>query len=152
MNIITDRFKFLREYGFNILTGEGCGLGMRLTTDLDEQAIGILEEFLCVNVRRGSSWNASGENTGSWMMPRNLVDDLVAYILAVVEQYPVVAIVNYNDGSLYANYVSGFSDGEWPNYHDKLNRFFPGGWFAYYLTGTTRNGARNQHVFSGRVE
>lgn len=62
----------LRELGINLLTGEACGIGMRILCDLNEDGIKLWETFT------RSKANAEGWNDGkaSVMIPNSMFQEL----------------------------------------------------------------------------
>ena len=64
----------LRDLGIFLLTGEACGIGMRVLCDLNDEGIRIWESFTRSNVVIGSNWNSKGK--ASVMIPRSMFREL----------------------------------------------------------------------------
>lgn len=62
----------LKQFGFNYLTGEACGIGMRILFDLNERAIDIWESFTRTTVT-SHAWN---DGKASIMLPHSIGQDL----------------------------------------------------------------------------
>jgi len=153
----------LRDYGFDILTGEACGIGIRLLVDLSPRAVSIMEELLSVKMTDdNNSWNHQGKaGWKSIMIPRNMIDDLLVYVLA--REYPYVVKVDWDVPQVArAHYCEGIPDKQtlelWKDAADlvyvsldELGHTLHH-WRMYYAAGTVRNGTRNQHVMSGRID
>lgn len=153
----------LEKYGIETLTGEACGIGTRLLCDLSPEGTAIIERMLGITVEpRNNSWNHQGqEGWHSMMIPRSLLKDLLIYVLA--EQYPYVGMVDHRAaGAFMSFYVIGLPNDEardeWKTHVQKIhmdkgangeNIYY---WRLFTSGGTARNGTRNRHMFSGRVD
>jgi hypothetical protein len=62
----------LRELGINLLTGEACGLGMRVLCDLDEDGIKLWEAF----TRSKADTEGWNDGKASVMIPHSMFQDL----------------------------------------------------------------------------
>lgn len=102
---IIDSWDSLRAFGIEALTGEACGLRMRLLCDLTESGREIIQRFFggTVVVVNGSEWyGGSGDDphVASIMLPRSVLEDLGAYCLA--EAHPQAAIALCKDRTIRA--------------------------------------------------
>lgn len=150
----------LERLGFDVLTGEACGVGNRLLVDLSPSATGIMEEFLSMRFRDdNNSWNHSGQaGWHSIMMPRDMIDDLLVHILAR-EGYPYVVKVDVPRGvglGWSAHFVEGIKSEAWDAWKERAERLYQDGeryyWRVYRVMGNARNHTRNTHYFSGRTD
>lgn len=139
-------FDDLRPYGITPLTGEACGLGMRVLCDLTPAGEKILTDFLGGNVsfKKGSNWNSGA--VSSVMLPYSILKELGAFVLLTRYEYAITEAKIEKDRFAIDGVVG--CDGErFEEYRklcgDKL-RF-------YRRAGTAAGGLRNEHVMSGRV-
>lgn len=71
----------LRHFGFDVLTGEACGLGMRLLVDINKQAAATLRAVLDVKeISFKEQWN-SGEKVGCIMLPHDFLGPIAIFAL-----------------------------------------------------------------------
>jgi len=136
----------LEPYGLIYLTGESCGLGMRILFDLTPAGVNLLQEFWGSNVtiQTGSNWNHSDGQVASIMLSPAIFDDLAAFTLA--HEYPIVVVVNHREEGWSSHWIAGYSQEDWAEYKDRC--------FALYKTVRVYTNAgkmRNQHQFSGRT-
>ena len=146
-----DSSDYLKSIGINILTGEACGLSMRLLCDITESAQTLLSDFF-----GGVTFNAVGWNNydgKSIMLTRETLNDIIVY--SVCTQYPIVIKCSYRNkrGKFETNHLRGL------NTQDELNALKPhyqkihdNNYRVFYSSGTAAGGLRNTHEFSGRVE
>lgn len=66
----------LKELGIRLLTGEACGLAMRVLCDLNEDGIKLWETFTRTKVVPESNWNSSDGDSASVMIPHGMFQDL----------------------------------------------------------------------------
>jgi hypothetical protein len=64
----------LRDLGIDLLTGEACGVSMRVLCDLDDNGIELWESFTRSRVIPDSNWNSRGK--ASVMIPYSMFEDL----------------------------------------------------------------------------
>ena len=159
----------LEEYGIHRLTGEACGIGLRILCDLDPNGVAMLQEFLSIDLGdRNNSWNHQGKaGWKSIMLPYSIFADLMVYVLAKEFKYTVK--VDWHTPWANAHYVEGFSLKEdYLDFRENANRLYVTDrrtpkeieagaeprshscWRVFISSGTA--GMRNQHVWSGRVE
>lgn len=146
---VEDYTKFLRERGIDLLTGEADGTSIRGLFDLTPSGEELLGEFL-----GGAEFHSPGWNSGhsSVLLPYEMTKPLVRYIL-LREGCNVVVQVDENTESWYASYIRGY-EGEQDEIAIELDlvRELHKSARTWWKSGTARNGMRNQHVFSGRIE
>lgn len=132
----------LREFGITPLTGEACGIGMRLLCDLTEEGAKYVEDFLgnTVKLVEDSNWNSGAKY--SVMLSRGIFTDLAAFILCSKYGNSYVR----KDGMIFSTIDK--DDDEMITRYNELSSEY--GIDARYLKRGTA-GTRNQHVMSGRV-
>jgi hypothetical protein len=73
----------LQKFGIEVLTGESCGLGMRLLCDVSSQGKRLIEKCLGVeSIKLYENWNtrsAIGEHVGSIMLSREMFVPLAVF-------------------------------------------------------------------------
>lgn len=124
----------LDRYGVNLLTGEACGLGMRILCDYDEKGKANLESFLGTPLGGSSAWN---HGAGSIMLTHETLRDFGLFMLA---QECELGSFQSHDGELVG--IETEEDMEYVRRFEKHPRI-------YKVRGT--RGTRNEHVMSGRV-
>ena len=143
----------LEQYGIEPLTGESCGIGIRLLCDLSPDGVALMEEFLSVSLdgTGNNSWNHSGiEGWKSIMLPRSMFQQLAAFCL-LLEGFTWAVAVNWRSEFASAFYVEGIPDDEaMEQFRDAANQVYEGQWHCWRNNGTA--GLRNLHQFSGRVK
>ena len=130
----------LREFGIDALTGEACGLMMRILCDVSEKGAEHLSRFLGghVKIDKGSNWNGGTKeepSVGSVLLPYSILADLGAFLLLTTGKSGVALS---KDGTIF-EYT-----GELPAWMDVQRT-----WRRSDAPGT---GDRNTHAFSGRTE
>jgi len=68
----------LREFGIYLLTGEACGIGMRILADVSALGRQIIQEFMRVELN-ADAWNSETdghEHVASIMLPTSILEDL----------------------------------------------------------------------------
>ena len=92
----------LEEYGVHSLTGEACGIGIRLLCDLSPEGVTLMEQFLSIKMtEQNNSWNHSG--SAGWksiMMPRGLFKELVVFCLMQKDGFRWAAVVDWYEEGL----------------------------------------------------
>ena len=150
----SNRDSVLRDYGVKRVTGEACGVGLRMLYDLTPEAAKIMEEMLGGVKIQAAGW--SGEEF-SIMLPGMWTDEVLLYFL--LTEYEVVVVKSYKskqDGSCLGQVVQdnilcyNTLDG-WNADKETLNRRV-WDYRAYWRTGTASDGMRNRHEWTGRVE
>src|SRR5437867_11962011 len=106
----------LRPYGLNCLTGEACGLGMRLLFDVTDKGRELLKTFFGVcDLSLPSNWN-SGAN-GSIMLPHEVARPLMVFALLkggcveVWEDWDTKELYGIENAEELAEYVSAVQEG-----------------------------------------
>lgn len=132
----------LKEYGIKFLTAEACAYSMRLLFDLDDQGKVIIGDFFSfMKVEFAPNWNSG--STGSVMLPRSIMYDLMVFCL-LTEPENEVAYINEE-----YHYVSAMSFEEYKKISGKDNYYAK---CKFYLRGPgPYRGSRNIHAFSGRT-
>lgn len=136
----------LRPYGITFLTGESCGLGMRVLCDLTPHGKDLIEAFLgsTVQVTENSNWNSGG--VGSVLLPHSILSELACFALIHAGDCAVAVRLDDHGGAL------GFTLEEWDDDSicriDNLKAAY-GRLRTYQAMGTA--GTRNVHAMSGRV-
>lgn len=135
------RHGFLRSHGIDPLTGEACGLGMRVLCDVTEEGKKILERFFGLpEIRMMEAWNPEPGKVGSIMIPRDMFTDLLVMIM-VEDGKNIVA---HTEDGLYAGTQKEIDDitaMTWVNVHR-----------VHQVSGTGRDKTRNVHEATGREE
>lgn len=144
----------LEQFGFSCLTGEACGLGMRLLYDVNElgrlrlaKALGIPPERL----KLAESWNGKAFNAGSVLLTGDLACTVAIFSMLDIgcaEVWQPYA----KDGKLTWE-LFGLTSDELLEAQDPANRWGSGAaneHRRWRYAGTA--GDRNIHVMSGRIQ
>ena len=132
----------LRDFGIEPLTGEACGLAMRLLCDVTERGKAIIESFFGsrVAIEPDSNWNNGSKDdphVGSVMLPRSIAEDLFAFVLCHSTRDQAVA--RMEDGTVIA------WTGDLPDWRrERVSRYFR-------RSTMPGNGTRNTHMATGRI-
>jgi hypothetical protein len=157
----TDFNKYLEENGFDRLTSEADGLGMRIRYDLDEQAQDILGSAFGGMQLVHEGWNDRKKKTA--MIFRELIRPLMIFTLFYNKADLIFDVHIYKEGSYRADYLMAFSNLErdregkiiWTNELDAMKTAISettgGAFHIRTREGTSANGLMNVHTFSGRV-
>jgi hypothetical protein len=138
------KWEGLEKYGIRCLTGEACGLSMRLLCDLTEEGCKLLIEFFGgnINIKYDSNWNPG--SVASILLPCSIFKDLVTYCL--ISREKCVSVICTDDG-----YVRGCTVKE----GDRTDELRENGYKIDRVIiprGTARDGLRHRHQMSGRIE
>lgn len=133
------RWGDLERYGIFLLTGESCGIGMRVLCDLSREGVENLELFFGGNLKitEGSNWNGSNNAVASILLPRGILNELAAFLLLKASGGMVVV----EQGGIYQ-----VEDGDHPEEFGEAGVIFrvqPG--------AALDQGIRNRHLMSGRI-
>ena len=133
----------LREFGIDALTGEACGLSMRILCDINKRGINTINDFFGGNMSftAGSNWNRDG--VASILLPYSILPDLAAYCL--LKTYSTV--VHFKEGT-----IQGYYDSDMEYITQMSNPPYNAVVRTYQVHGTAKGGFRNEHMMSGRVE
>ena len=152
----SNRASTLRDYGVKRVTGEACGVGLRILYDLTPEAAKTMEEMLGGVKIQAPGW--SGEEF-SIMLSGMWTDEVLLYFL--LTEYEVVVVKSYKgDGSHSDNYLGRVIQDsilcyntldDWNADKEILNRKI-WNYQVYWRTGTAPGGMRNRHEWSGRIE
>ncbi len=145
-----ESWRGLEEYGFELLTGEACGISQRLLIDLTQQGLDYLREFLSMKIEPGNNWNHGRGAIASVMLPDSMWRELAIYILA--QTYERVVSVAYSGQGYRSSFVRGMSADTWEECQESYQLRYPNSYRVYWSSGTARGGMRNRHEMSGRVE
>jgi hypothetical protein len=134
-------WKDLEHFGIIMLTGESCGLGMRLLCDLNTRGVLIINEFLGGNVtfKKDSNWNNGA--VASILLPRSILQDLAAFCL--LKENKIVVVCPGGD-------VVGMDEKEF-EWRNQVTGWRESLLHVYQKHGTASDGMRNQHRFTGRI-
>lgn len=92
-----DYQSYLEDHGFNFLTGEACNYSMRILVDMDQQAVDIMADYLCVkpsafydkyNSSHNDSTGKRREHIASMKFDRIYVESVVIFC-AIADGYNV---------------------------------------------------------------
>ena len=135
----------LRSYGFDFLTGEACAYGMRILTDLTDQAEQILIQFLGVrDITFNGNWNSRSK--GSFMIPGEMMPALAVFCEM---QRSDTAYVILEDESIHRYYGSDADE----EYRRSCRALISHRWFrTYSKKNGPKQGDRMEHVATGRTE
>ena len=127
----------LEKLGINYLTGESCGLSMRLLCDVNEIGRKTIETFLRCKLIDGSNWNTrvNGEPAvASVMLTRSVFKDLAAFAYLEQTGKPV---------RLTDNEVMGLTGNEDEDYIRQVEQVYDGRWIG--MTNHPGTGIDNAH-------
>jgi hypothetical protein len=134
----------LRPFGFNCLTGEACGIGLRLLFDVNEKGKEILCSFLGVSdITLLPDWNG-GDAIGSVMLARDAAFELAVWCM--IGEYQEVWH-NRSCGEIHGLEPDQIELAHATWGHDKDGH----DWRIYRREGTAAGGLRNRHEMTGRV-
>lgn len=141
----------LNPLGIEVLTGEACGLGMRILCDLTQEGIDLWQEFTR-STPTTEPWNSRGIK--SVMATYDMLKDL--WIFGMVKKgYVVVAGVYEYTGCRRTTTYMAFKKGD-PRDMDDFGRVLADTFFKrerIYNTGTQPGtGLDNEHAFTGRTK
>lgn len=149
----------MKQFGIQILTGEACGIGMRMLFDLSEKGCKLLEDFFgsCLKFQRGSNWNSKVENeeaVASVMLTVDILPELAAFCLLCSGCDAVaVHVVGCNNYAAVGFKLKPFGKYLRSTTFEEITAVLqlePGtGFRTYHVMGT--RGTRNLHCASGRV-
>ena len=143
----------MKKFGIQILTGEACGIGMRILCDLNEDGKKVMEDFLGGRVAfdKDGSWNNTVNGkpaVASVMLTVDLLTELAAFCL-LSNGFDVVAV--HVVGCQQTTALGLQTEGKYglDDFMKALGLERGNGFRTYQAMGT--RGTRNQHVMSGRV-
>ena len=145
ITVIDNYWSYLREYGFDRLTSEACGLSMRMLVDITMQAEDILTEFFgCKSIEGQAAWNG---NYKSVMIPHALVETLAVYI-AVKNNPDKVILTGHGHIAICDNHETANAYIAW---YDMIHDYPADSFRVYQASKQPGNGLRHTHAFSGRI-
>lgn len=152
---VLSNWRDLEDFGIDMLTGEACGLSMRLLCDVTERGKVLIERFFggTITVKPGSNWNGGNKadpHVGSILLPSGVFSDLAAFCL----------IIDAGAGENVATCEDGRAmSWTWEELEHRTTQELRESWEKtygvkrYYRRSTgPGTGDRNTHAFSGRTE
>lgn len=144
MKTVIRNWTDLHDYGIICLTGEACGLGMRLLCDLTPKGEETLTAYFghSISFTQGSNWNSSDGQVASVMLP---------YTYAFLQSLAVFCMLHQKKAQVVAvckNEVRAIKNEE------ELQRFreYAGeDYIRCYGTWNEHVKERNTHQMSGRT-
>ncbi|HMN10959.1 MAG TPA: hypothetical protein PKD55_01390 [Bellilinea sp.] len=153
MKQIKDYSQFLRKHGINPLTGEACGLSMRILCDVTEEGKALLENALGVQgLNMWEGWNGAPYSV---MLFREMFPLLVIFA-AIMDGAKAVIYVPYQKKDIYEVlegifvYEGDIHSDEWKDITTNMRELY--NFRVIFPSGDSRGGTRNYHHFSGRTE
>lgn len=146
-----DRLIDLRDFGFDLLTGEACQLSYRLLLDVTEEGARIfrLAYGLPSNCRLADAWNRGTDeepSVGSVMLPRDAWKMLGLFCLQYGRESP--------QGAIWLNSTVGGTDPFWYGFRNdkELKQITSCKTFKIHRVWNCPQGEsdRNEHMISGR--
>jgi hypothetical protein len=136
------RLEFLSKLGFDLLTGEACGLGARILCDITESGRQLLAEVLgLTGLVPADAWNHRPGTVGSVMIPREMFTPLIVFGLF---RDPQVRAVYLTEDGVYGmtsdQEIRQVDESDWITVTRRFHR-----------RGTAPGGLRHVHEFSGRI-
>ena len=140
----------LEKFGFQCLTGEACGLSMRLLYDVNELGRKVLCKVLGIpDISLPSPWNGRRFAAGSVMLTGELA--LTCAIFGMLETGCLEVWQCYDKSGRLTSEIYGLETQEeieqakqWNIGHPREDR-----WYRWTYGGTARD--RNVHVMTGRI-
>lgn len=159
MKSIHDWNDFYR-FGINVLTGESCGLGMRLLCDVDENGWKLLDEFFgnthsrnADNPDSGNGVNDDAPTSGSILLPRSIFEELAVFCLMHedgVDAAVILPWVNGLTGGIYGMTSEEYT--EWSKRRDVWYGSMDRGPREYWKSRQPGSGFRNTNMAWGFTE
>ena len=144
----------LEAYGIDVLTGEACGVGMRVLCDVTPAGEALLSGLLGGMELKAAAWNGRDGAEKSIMLPRAWFPDIAAYALLAVDHCAIVLKSPYLDDPGVKAYPGSLAWGmtleEWEDFRQRAT-FAQWRYSRYIADGTAADGLRNRHEMSGRV-
>lgn len=142
----------MKVFGFDLLTGEACGIGIRGLFDVTDEAKKTLYGFFGLTSLDGfaDAWNSRDGATGSILLPYSLLHPLATYCLLVQKKWPLVLTVSHRAKSYTSDFVMGLTDKDWLEMANRADHLWPKSYNLYYNHATSNEG-RNVHHFTGRM-
>ena len=139
------KWDVLAQYGIVWLTGESCGLGMRMLCGVTEPGKRVLEKCFGCTLQLSDAWNRCyGTHIGSIMLAPEMLFPIGVFALLENGCYEVVQL----DRALFGiEPVDAKSEAIrlWDAHGSKQ-------WRTYRYAGPAGAGDRNVHQMTGRVE
>jgi hypothetical protein len=140
----------LEEFGINPLTGEACGLSMRILCDLTQKGVNLWQEFTR-STPTAEPWNRHGVK--SVMIPTCMFEDL--WIFAQVRENKAIAVLKggypFGKKNWQPTAMAIFSYTELSNIESCIVQKLFKATRWYKKSTAPGTGLDNQHAFSGRI-
>ena len=150
--IYIKNWRDMSKYGFNVLTGEACGLGYRALIDLSKEALEIVTRTVgAVELKTPSDYNG-GDAVGSLLMPYAFLEPLAVFALFMRENVQHVVIM-WGQDTYSGQTIVGMSAKELEDSRGTLDE---NGWSYRVLTHPEKregitDGMSNVHQMTGRT-
>lgn len=144
----------LEQFGFRCLTGEACGLGIRLLYDVSEDGKRILARTLGLDetaLTLPPAWNGGDFDAGSVMLTNDMAETVALFGL-LFQKKCIEVWRRYEDGELQHD-LYGLQDSHEIALAQENRIGFPDGTSFYRYKGSRYPGSgdRNTHMISGRT-
>ena len=145
----------LREWGFDCLTGEACGLGIRLLYDVNDLGRTILSRTMGMEQHQlilNPSWNGGAFNKGSVLLTYDQALTCALFGMLLHDKCIQVMQPYVEFGHLQPQLYGLENKDEVGLFSDTLVGYPVGTTFkTYKLSGMPGTGDRNKHMFTGRI-
>ena len=144
----------LEQFGFDCLTGEACGLGMRLLYDVSEEGKEVLERSMGLmpgSMQLMSPWNGGKFGAGSVLMTYEQATTCAIFAM-LLKKRCVEVWQQYHHGRLGGS-CYGLENAEEVRLAEESNIGCgsDASFRRWRLSSMPGSGDRNQHMISGRV-
>mgnify|MGYP000084127903 CR=1 FL=1 len=144
-----------KQWGFNPLTGEACGLNLRILFDLSEQGHELLARSMGFNKEQlilSPSWNGGEFSAGSALLTTNQIETCV--LLGMLLHDKCLEVWTPIGEYAAHGFLYGIDSMEELAAAKETNIEFSSdvGFRAYKLSGMPGTGDRNRHAMSGRIQ
>jgi len=139
----------ISEYGVTPVTGEACGLSMRVLYKVkDEKTWGLIAEFFGMRLPEPNPFVTDGYS--SIMLPSIMIPYLFIYLIMRVEGYPEVMYIS--DGMYPTIYAKECNPDD--EYDKRVTAWRARNYTGriYRLSDQPGNGFRNLHYFTGALQ
>jgi hypothetical protein len=142
---------FLREHGFDWLTGESCAISQRILFDISPRGQALMSQWLGGNVTfENESWNHGGKDRGwrSIKLAYESIRPLIVFIMATRHQF--VWDVQGSRGE--PNFIAGTNEEGAARMRETMSKGYYDGTphRVYFQANAPRVGLDNVHGWSGR--
>lgn len=145
----------LEKWGFNCLTGEACGLGLRLLYDVDAAGHAIFARTVGMEVGQiqlSPSWNGGVFDAGSLLLTDHQAMMCALFGMLLFDRCFCV-VQPYSENGYIRNVLYGFeTEAEYALFLETRIGFPEGTEFrTHKLSTMPGSGDLNQHAMSGRI-